>query len=75
MLRLHGLLRSITSKLLCNFSYNPQMDGKAKVVNWSLGNFLKILSGEKPEQWDLVLAQVEFIYSDSINWYVGKSIF
>ena len=45
------------------------------MVNRSLGNLLRILSGNKPGQRDLVLAQDEFAYSDSVNRYVGKSHF
>jgi hypothetical protein len=45
------------------------------VVNQSLGNLLRSLSGEKPMQWDLVLAQDEFSYNDSVNQSVGKSPF
>jgi hypothetical protein len=33
------------------------------------------LSEEKPGEWDLVLAQAEFTYNDSINRYVGKNPF
>jgi hypothetical protein len=33
------------------------------------------LSGEKPGQWDLILAQVEFAYNDFVNRSVGKSPF
>lgn len=35
-----------------NFSsaYHPQMDGQIEVVNWSLGNLLGSLAGNKPKQ-------------------------
>jgi hypothetical protein len=33
---------------------------------------LRSLSGENPSQWDLVLAQVEFTYNDSVNRSTGK---
>jgi hypothetical protein len=50
------LWKKMKSKLLYISSYHPQTDGKTKVVNKSLGNFLRSLSGENPRQWDMVLA-------------------
>jgi hypothetical protein len=38
-------------------------------------NLLRISSGEKPGQWDSVLAHAKFAYKNSINRYVGKSMF
>jgi hypothetical protein len=69
------LWKNMGSKLLYSSAYHPQMDGQTKVVNQSLGNLLRSLSGEKPGQWDLILAQDEFAYNDSVNRYVGKSPF
>jgi hypothetical protein len=45
------------------------------VVNWSLINLLRSLSGENPSKWDLVLAQDKFTYNDSINRSIGMSPF
>jgi hypothetical protein len=45
------------------------------VVNQSLGNLLRSLSGENPSQWDSFLAQVEFAYNDLVNRSTGKSPF
>jgi hypothetical protein len=44
-------------------------------VNWSLGNFLKSLIGDKPGQCDLVVAQAELAYNSSMNRSMGKSSF
>jgi hypothetical protein len=63
------------SYLLYSSTYHPQMDIKTEVVNKSLGNLLRSLSGENPSQWDLALAQVEFAYNDSVNRSTGKSPF
>jgi hypothetical protein len=43
------------------------------VVNRSIEKILRSLSGEKPGQWDLILAQVEFAYKYFVNRSVGKS--
>ena len=63
------------SQLLYSSMYHPQIDGKTKVVNRSLGNLLKNFSGENPSEWDLVLAQAKFSYNDSVNISIGKSNF
>lgn len=36
-------------------------------MNRSLGHILRSLTSEQPKQWDHVLAQAEFAYSDSPN--------
>ena len=45
------------------------------MVNRSLGNLLRSLSGENPRQWDSVLAHTKFTYNDSMNKSTGKSPF
>ena len=42
------LLKNIGSQMLYISNYNLQIDGYIKVVNWSLGNLLRSLSGEIP---------------------------
>jgi hypothetical protein len=69
------LWKNLGSKLLYSSAYHPQTDGQTEVVNQSLGNLLRSLSGENPSQWDSVLAQVEFTYNDSVNKSTGKSPF
>ena len=56
-------------------AYHPQTNGQTEVVNRSLRNMLRSLSGNKPGQWDLVLTQAKFAYNDPVNRYVGKSPF
>ena len=44
-------------------------------MNRSLGNFLRCLVGNKPSNWEMVLAQVEFAYNNFVNRSIGKTPF
>jgi hypothetical protein len=74
-----NLWRTLWNKLGTdlNFSsaYHPQTDGQTEVTNISLGNILRILVSEHPNQWDLALPQAEFAYNDSPNRSIGLSPF
>jgi len=69
------LWKKMGTKLQFISAYHPQTDGKTEVVNWSLGNLLQSIVGEKPKQWDLALPQAEFAYNSSVNRSTGKSPF
>lgn len=53
--------RTLWKKLRTNLSfssaYQPQIDGKTKVVNKIIGNILRSIMSEHPKQWDQVLSQ------------------
>ena len=44
-------------------------------MNRSLGNLLRCLVGDKPSNLELVLAQAEFAYNNSVNISTGKTPF
>ena len=52
-----------------------QIDGHTNVVNRSLGNLLRCLVGDKPSNWEMVLAQSEFVYNNFVNRSIGKTPF
>ena len=44
------------TKLKFSSTFYPQIDGKIEVMNRILGNFLRRLIGNKPSNWEKVLA-------------------
>ena len=56
-------------------TYHPQTNGQIEVENKNLGNFLGILVGDHPKNWDHLLAQAKYAYNDSPNRSTGKSHF
>eukprot|EP00253_Pinus_taeda_P018052 PITA_18052 len=69
------LWKKLNTQLQFSCAYHPQTDGQTEVVNRSLGNFLRSLTGENSRTWDRVLAQAEFAYNDSPNRSTGYSPF
>ena len=45
------------------------------MINRSFGNILRCLVGDKPCSWDMVLAQDEFAYNNSVNRSTSKTPF
>ena len=41
-------------------------------MNRSLGNLLRCLVGDKPSNWEKVLAQAKFAYNNFVNRSTGK---
>nr|GFB44330.1 DNA/RNA polymerases superfamily protein [Tanacetum cinerariifolium] len=58
-----------------NTSYHPETDGQTEVVNRSLGNLLRCLVEDKPQQWNLVLPFAEFAFNNSKNRTTQRSPF
>ena len=63
------------TELKFSSTFHPQIDGKIEVVNRSLGNLLRCLVGNKPCNWEMVLAQAEFASNNSMNRSIGKTPF
>lgn len=70
-----SLWKQFSSNLLFSSTSHPQTDGQTKVTNPTLGNLLRRLSGDKPRQWDLALAQAEFAFKNMVNCSTGKCPF
>ena len=68
------LWKKFGTRLQYSTSYHPQTDGQTKVVNRSLGDLLRCLVGENPNQWEAVVAQAEFAYYYSKNQTTSKSL-
>jgi transposase InsO family protein len=69
------LWKSLGMKLSFSSTYHPQAYGQNEVVNRSLGNLLRSLVTEQGRQWDQIVAQAEFVFNNSVNRSIGKSLF
>ena len=62
-------------ELKLSFTFHSQTNGQIEDVNRSLGNFSRCLVGNKPNNWEMVLAQAEFACNNSMNRSIGKMPF
>ena len=69
------LWKKLKIKLKFSYVHHPQTDGQTKVVNRSVGNFIRCLVGDKKKGWDLILPQEKNSYNNSINRSTGRSSF
>ena len=56
-------------------TFHTQNDRQTQVVNRSLGSFLRCLVGDKPNGWDMVVAQAKFAYKNFVNRSTCKKPF
>ena len=56
-------------------AYHPQTDGQTEVVNRSLRDLLRCLTGEHVKSWDQKLCLGEFAHNHAVNRSTGFSPF
>ena len=69
------LWKKMGIELKFSSTFHPQTDGQTEVLNRSLGNLLRCLVGNKPSNWEMVLAQAKFSYNNSVNRSTRKTPF
>ena len=61
------LWKKMGTELKFSSTFHLQTNGEIEVVNRSFGNLLRCLVGNKPSNWEMVLAQAEFAYNNSVR--------
>nr|GEZ38044.1 hypothetical protein [Tanacetum cinerariifolium] len=62
-----ALFAELKVKLKLSTAYHPQTDGQTKVVNRSLGCYLRCMCGEKSKEWVKWLPLAEFWYNTNYH--------
>ncbi|GJY31597.1 reverse transcriptase [Tanacetum coccineum] len=62
-----ALFDELKVKLKLSTAYHPQTDGQTKVVNRSLGCYLRSMCGEKPKEWVKWLPLAEFYRVEEVD--------
>ena len=57
----------VNTQLDFSSAYHPQIDGQTEVVNRSLGDLLRCLTGEHVRSWDQKLCQAEFAHNHTMS--------
>ena len=62
-------------KLKATTAYRPQSNGEAERVNQEIGTYLRMYCAEKPDDWSLYLADVQFAHNSRIHSTHGQTPF
>lgn len=63
------------STLKYSTAYHPQTDGQTEVVNRGLEQYLRAMTGSRPQQWFDLLSWAEFCYNTSYHSSIRMSPF
>jgi len=69
------LWENMDTRLKRSNSFNPQMDGKIKVVNRKVVQLLRGYCGKHPKSWDEHLEYIQHSYNRAIHSSINKSTF
>ena len=62
-------------ELKATTAYHPQSNGEAERVNQEIGTYLRMYCAEKPDDWSLYLADVQFAHNSRIHSTHGQTPF
>ena len=62
-------------ELKATTTYCPQSNGEAERVNQEIGTYLRMYCAEKPDDWSLYLADVQFTHNSRIHSMHGQTPF
>lgn len=70
-----GSYGNVLTQLKFSSTCHLQTDGQTEMVNKTLVNMVRRISGSRPKQWDMALAQAKFAFNDTVNISTRKSSF